>query len=102
MDTPTQTHSSGRPTRSVTVPAFLHLVAHPDWKQETRFLRAYLVDRGLASAKDMGLPKLKPGTGPGPVPATAREMRENPSRRTGHVPATYTDLALMEYAQTGE
>ena len=74
--------------RELDVPHFLSFVAESRWAKETIFLRAYLVDRGLATAKQMNIPK--------PKPASSGGVRSNPGRDEDY----YARWAVREYRRT--
>lgn len=72
---------------------FKKFIARDEWHYDTVFLRPYLVERGLATAEEMRLPRRKIG----PVQEDAPAVRTNPHRGT-----SYTEAALQEYLQEGE
>ena len=83
--------------RSLTVARFKKFVAEDRWQNDSRFLRPYLVDQNLATAREM---KLEPARGHGSEP-----VRSNPSRRArfdDDTPGYYARRALIEYRHTGE
>lgn len=82
--------------QELNVEGFKAFIADDAYLTETRFLRAYLVDRGLANAKEMRLPKIKPGTPPREDAAPTENPRRNPE------PSSYGDLALADYEANGE
>ena len=95
----------------LTVENYKKFVAEPRWAKETLFLRAYLVDRGLATAQEMKLPKKKPenlgsggmipvGSGSGPVrsnPGRSRAVQGTGKRRDEDY---YARWAVKEYRRT--
>ena len=89
----------------LTVPNFKKFVAQDEMLADTRCLRAYLVDRGLASAKEMRLPKIPPpGTPPTPEGDARRNPRMNARMNPDEIrePRTYAEQFVLDYAQTGE
>lgn len=109
-----------RDTSSRTLDAnhFKEFVCHVDMLEDTRFLRAYLVDRGLATAKEACLgnkprtavpapqPDLAPAEAPAALPESF-EPAENPgyaprASRTRRATMEHSNMALLDYLQTGE
>lgn len=86
---------------NLTVPNFKKFVTNDEMLADTRCLRAYLVDRGLATAKEMRLPKIPPPSRPPPPEGDARR---NPRRNPDEIrkPRTYAEQFVLDYAQTGE
>jgi hypothetical protein len=79
--------------QQLTTENFKKFIARDEWHYDTVLLRPYLVERGLATAAEMRLPKRKIG----PVQEDAPAVRTNPHREP-----SYTEAALLEYLQEGE
>lgn len=80
-------------SQKLKVPQFMQFIVQDFMLRDTRFLRAYLVDRGLATAQEMRLPRIAP-------PGTRVNPDDYPVDTSGA--RTYAEQALLEYAATGE
>ena len=79
----------GAANTALTADAFKRFIAEDRWAKDSRHLRAYLVDRGLATAQEMRLPRPRP-------------VRPNPARRVslhGDTPGYYAKMILAEDRQ---
>ena len=83
--------------RKLTVAQFKKFIAEDHWRNDSRFLRPYLVERGLATPREM---KLSPIPGGEPV-------RSNPAQlpdpdEIDDTPGPYLRRALTRYRRSGE
>lgn len=107
-------------SRKLTTQAFKEFIVRDEMLADTRFLRGYLIDRGLAVPQEMRLPKPKkipapPATATPPAPPSEDVSaladagtpgdglpRSNPKKRRRNSGISYATLVALEYLETGE